>query len=69
MPPVALESTWAGDYHEPGFETRFWHDEARKPYLIHWAGMPMDVERPIHQLFYQYTLQISIRYLLKGLIT
>ena len=54
MPPATMESTWAGDYNDPGFEARFWHDEARKPYLIHWAGMPMDVERPIHRLFYQY---------------
>ncbi len=54
MPPVAMESTWAGDYDDADFEGTFWRDEARKPYLIHWAGTPMDVARPIHRLFYQH---------------
>ena len=53
MPPVAMESTWAGDYDGADFAETFWRDEARKPYLIHWAGVPMHVERPIHELFYR----------------
>ena len=53
MPPVAMESTWAGDYHDEDY-ARYWRDEARRPYLIHWAGTPMQEARPIHQLFYQY---------------
>lgn len=54
LPPVAMESTWAGDYPDAGYAETYWRDEARKPYLIHWAGTPMNTERPIHQLFYDY---------------
>ncbi len=53
LPPLGMESTWAGDYADAGFE-RFWHDEVRRPYLIHWAGVPMQSARPIHDLFYSY---------------
>ncbi len=54
LPPVAMESTWAGDYDAADFAETFWRDDARKPYLIHWAGVPMQVERPIHELFYRW---------------
>ncbi len=53
MPPVAMESTWAGDYADADY-ARYWDDDARRPYLIHWAGTPMHEARPIHELFYQY---------------
>ena len=53
LPPVSMESTWAGDYDDADYAETFWRDETRKPYLIHWAGVPMHVERPIHELFYQ----------------
>ncbi len=53
LPPVALESTWAGDYADADYES-YWQDESRRPYLIHWAGVQMHVERPIHALFYNY---------------
>ncbi len=52
LPPNAMESTWAGDYAD-GYEG-FWSDARRKPYLIHWAGTPMDAGRPIDKLFYDY---------------
>jgi hypothetical protein len=57
LPPVNMESTWAGDYLDADF-ARDWQREkpgengGRQPYLIHWAGMPMDQESPIHELFY-----------------
>ena len=57
LPPVNMESTWAGDYQDADFKN-FWESErpgekdGRRPYLIHWAGMPMDQELPIHELFY-----------------
>ena len=53
LPPVSMESTWAGDYHDAKYES-YWQDTARRPYLIHWAGVPMQVERPINELFYHY---------------
>ena len=53
MPPVAMESTWAGDYADAEYG-RYWLAEARRPYLIHWAGTPMHDERPIHELFYRH---------------
>ena len=52
LPPVNMESTWAGDY--PGEYERYWTDAKRKPYLIHWAGIAMNVSRPINQIFYDF---------------
>jgi len=53
LPPYNVESTWAGDYLDAGYE-RYWTDESKKPYLIHWAGCRMDTGRPIDQLFLKY---------------
>ena len=46
LPPVSMESTWAGSYEDESFED-YWTDEARKPYLLHWAGCswPLPVDR------------------------
>ena len=53
LPPVGMESTWAGDYADAEFES-FWREEGKRPYLIHWAGVPMQSPRPIHDLFYRH---------------
>jgi len=53
LPPIAMESTWAGDYPDEAFEST-WHDPRRKPYLIHWAGCNMNTGRPIDRLFTDY---------------
>ena len=50
LQPYYMESTWAGDYNDASFE-RFWTNETRKPYLIHWAGCKMNINRPIDELF------------------
>lgn len=55
LPPICMESTWAGDY--PANYECYWTDAQRKPYLIHWAGTPMDVPRPINQIFYDFLTQ------------
>jgi hypothetical protein len=52
LPPVRMESTWAGDY--PAEYEHYWRDPQRQPYLIHWAGTAMDVLRPINQIFYDF---------------
>ncbi|MBI3663827.1 MAG: hypothetical protein HY234_12365 [Acidobacteria bacterium] len=52
LPPHGMESTWAGDYAD-GYEP-YWRDAERKPYLIHWAGTPMDAGRTIDKLFYEF---------------
>jgi hypothetical protein len=52
LPSTAMESTWAGDY--PTDYERYWNEEGRKPYLIHWAGVPMDTPRPINSIFYNF---------------
>ena len=49
LPPVSMESTWAGSYSEEDFEA-YWRDERRKPYLIHWAGVAF-ADLPINRLF------------------
>ena len=53
LPPTTMESTWAGDYDDADFR-RFWQDQRTAPYLLHWAGVSMHDDRPIHELFYQY---------------
>jgi hypothetical protein len=53
LPPVGMESTWAGDYEEENYE-HYWRDESRKPYLIHWAGCYVSKPLAIDRLFTQY---------------
>jgi hypothetical protein len=52
LPPISMESTWAGDY--PGEYDHYWSIREHKPYLIHWAGTPLDIPRPINQIFYNF---------------
>jgi hypothetical protein len=53
LQPHYMQSTWAGDYVDSGYE-RFWKDENRKPYLIHWAGCNNSSGSPIDKLFFDY---------------
>ena len=52
LPPMELESSWAGDYLE-NYES-FWTDEKRKPYILHWAGLDMRQTRPIDKIFFGF---------------
>jgi hypothetical protein len=52
LPPVSMESTWAGSYPDEHFEA-YWKDTSRKPYLIHWAGVAF-ADLPINRLFTNY---------------
>jgi hypothetical protein len=52
LPPVSMESTWAGSYTDDHFEA-YWKEESRKPYLIHWAGVAFG-DLPINRLFTNY---------------
>jgi hypothetical protein len=52
LPPINMESTWAGDY--PGAYEHLWADRDRMPYLIHWAGGEIYSEKPLNQIFLQY---------------
>ena len=52
LPPVSMESTWAGSYEEPDYE-QLWIDEARKPYLLHWSGCAL-ADLPVNQLITNY---------------
>jgi hypothetical protein len=52
LAPDPIESTWAGDYKDNSFASK-WNDQ-NKPYLIHWAGCIMDPGSPIDNLFYNY---------------
>jgi hypothetical protein len=56
LPPACMESTWAGDYPDEDF-TSTWQDDARKPYLIHWAGCDMNSGRPIDRLVTDFLTQ------------
>ncbi len=53
LPPLCMESTWAGDYDDDQYE-QYWQEEDRKPYIIHWAGIAMNKYRPINKLFYDF---------------
>ena len=58
LPPVRMESTWAGDYTNE-YEC-YWTDIQRKPYLIHWAGQkPGNSNRPIDQIFYNFLTKVE----------
>ncbi len=54
LPPICMESTWAGDY--PGDYEALWRDRERTPFLIHWAGRLLELEddRPINALFHHH---------------
>lgn len=59
LPPFNMESTWAGDYPED--YKRYWTSEDRTPYLIHWAGILMEVPRPINEIFLSYLTKEEAR--------
>ncbi len=48
-----MQSTWAGDYTDENYRA-YWKTEEETPYLIHWAGSRMDVNRPIDELFLKH---------------
>ena len=58
LPPHHMESSWAGDYPDEGFEAHW--SEGRRPYLIHWEGVSMRTARPIHELFYRHLTRPSV---------
>ncbi|MFP5042060.1 hypothetical protein [Parasediminibacterium sp. JCM 36343] len=58
LPPFNMESTWAGDYVDAGFE-KYWVEQEKMPYLIHWAGCNMCVPRAVDELFYQYLTDVE----------
>lgn len=52
LPPVNMESTWAGDYLDEQSFRRF--EENEKPYIIHWAGTPVEHNRFINQYLFKF---------------
>jgi hypothetical protein len=52
LPPVCMESTWAGSYRDENY-VAYWKDEFRKPYLLHWAGCSL-ADLPINRLLTDY---------------
>jgi len=56
LPPHNMESTWAGDYTEQGDSEQHWANEASKPFLIHWAGIPFHAAYAINELPKTYLL-------------
>lgn len=53
LPPYNMESTWAGDYLGQDFRN-YWTDENKRPYIIHWAGYKIAIDKPIDQLLTNY---------------
>lgn len=53
LPPFNMQSTWAGDYSDRD-HVSYWKTEQETPYLIHWAGVAMNVPRPINEIFHAY---------------
>ncbi|MEX6689940.1 hypothetical protein QTN47_20700 [Danxiaibacter flavus] len=51
LPPTNMESTWAGDYQTEEFFSLF--EKKDKPYLIHWAGTPVQNQCFINQFIYK----------------
>ncbi|QCR22605.1 hypothetical protein [Pontibacter sp. SGAir0037] len=51
LPPYNMQSTWAGDYKEEGFEEVYWGAGNVKPYIVHWAGVPTHRKLAINKYF------------------
>jgi hypothetical protein len=56
LPPVCMESTWAGDYEgeDAAPYLQYWADPNRIPYLIHYAGCCLNRTIPINELFFKH---------------
>jgi hypothetical protein len=52
LPPYNFESSLAIDY--AGEYESLWQDEARMPYVIHYAGHLLDQDLPINQIFFRF---------------
>jgi hypothetical protein len=52
LPPINMESTWAGDYLEDYSFDKFELNE--KPYIIHWAGTPIKHSKFINKYFFKF---------------
>lgn len=52
LPPVNMASTWAGDYQDEKYCTHLNGTDA--PYLVHWAGVPIQHEAAVNKLFFQF---------------
>jgi hypothetical protein len=52
LPPVNMESTWAGDYLSNYSFDRFEAND--KPYLIHWAGISIEDDKYINNYFFKF---------------
>lgn len=50
LPPIRLESSWAGDYVGPDY-ARYWQDRRRMPCFLHWAGRKPTGSTPVDELF------------------
>lgn len=68
LPPYNMESTWAGDYPDEDFR-KYWLDNSKKPYLIHWAGYKVAVDKPIDKLFTAYLTKAEYEDLINQLDT
>lgn len=56
LPPVNMESSWAGDYPE----LPSWNDSQLQPYIMHYAGGILDKNDAVNELFYQYWSQSEL---------
>ncbi len=50
LPPINMESSWAGDYDT--FPS--WKSDTSKPYLMHYAGNLLYQDKPVNELFFQF---------------
>jgi hypothetical protein len=50
LPPVNMESTWAGDYNE----LPSWDASKTKPYVMHYAGGLLYQNNPLNTLFLEF---------------
>jgi hypothetical protein len=52
LPPVNMESTWAGDYLDDFSFNKF--EQNDKPYLVHWAGTPVENNKFINSCLFKF---------------
>lgn len=52
LPPYNIESSWAGHYE--GRTEPYWSTEAKKPFMLHWAGRKFSGKYAVDEIFLKH---------------
>ncbi|MDB5012128.1 MAG: hypothetical protein JWQ25_330 [Daejeonella sp.] len=66
LPPINMESSWAGDYLDAESFNKF--EASEKPYLMHWAGTPVVNCQYINRYFFKFLNEVETSMVLKSIV-